>query len=396
MKMKRSIHNIYYAWRYYMIGRDAYLKCAQREYVNNLTNMILGGAVFSILTIFAIVNWSYYGPFATTFFSLLTVASVLYTAVCIYKYKQHRRGEKIGHRFIYGMMFGAYIVVMLSSIYIDVMLSPTAVAIIFMTLLAGGVLFLPAIAILSLLLNLGVLVVHATKTFVLVNPECCWVCELAPVTFGVVVAVSFSWYVNMHKMVAAYNKIELEKERDQYLAQSTMDELTKLANRRAFMQKFERYLKNGRERDNFLCCAIIDIDFFKLYNDHYGHVSGDECLRKIGEALSRPFKAPSAYAARVGGEEFALIWFTEEKNECENIVSQLLNRIIDLDIPHEKSEAARHVTVSIGAYVAPVGMHDNQDIMYNLADKMLYEAKEGGRNRAVVLDENGEKYIVSS
>ncbi|MDR2182901.1 MAG: GGDEF domain-containing protein [Clostridiales bacterium] len=393
--MKLPLRKTFAAWQYYTIGHDAYIKCVEREYANNLTNMILGGIIFSIFMIFATVNWSHYGATAAIMFPSLAAASALFAAASIYKYRQHRGGKIISKKLLYAMTISAYAVIMAISIYIDVMLSPTAVSIIFMTLLAGSVLFLPAVAMLSLLFNLGVLVVHAAITFSVVNPECCWICELAPATFGVVVGVSFAWYVNMHKMVATHSKIELEKERDQYLAQSTMDELTKLANRRAFMQKFKRYMKSGRDRDNFLCCAIIDIDYFKYYNDHYGHVAGDECLRKIGEALSEPFEAPSAYAARVGGEEFAMIWFSEKKHDGKNIILQLLKRIKGLDIPHEKSEAAQHVTVSIGAYVAPFGMHDNQDIIYNFADKMLYEAKEGGRNRAVVLDENDEKYSIT-
>ena len=394
--MKKIAHNIFNAWRYYMIGRDAYTKCVDTDFANNLTNMILSGVIFFMFTIFAIVNWGSYGTLEAILFPSLAIMSLLFTAASMRKYKQHRIGKKVSNRFIFAMMLGAYTAVMLSSVYIDVLLTPTAVAVIFMTFLVGGVLLLPAIAILSLLMNLGVLVIYTAFSLVVITPECCWVCELAPAAFGMVVGVSFAWYVNMHKMVAAYNKIELEKERDQYRAQSTMDELTKLPNRRAFTQRFERYLKNRREKDNFLCCAVIDIDYFKYFNDRYGHVAGDECLRKIGEILSKPYENPSAYAARIGGEEFALIWFGEKKEECEKTVLQLLNRIKELDIPHEKSEAARHITVSIGAYVAPSGMHDSQHVMYNLADNMLYEAKEKGRNRAVVLDENSEKHTIYS
>jgi len=392
--MKQLAHKIFDWWRYYTIGRDAYVKCVDREYTNNFASMILSGIVFTVFMIFAIVNWSNRQTVGAVMFPILTIVSILFTAFCIFKYRQYKSGKEVSNRFIFVMMLGAYIVVMLASIYIDVLLSPTAVAVIFMTLLAGGVLLLPAIATLGLLINLGVLAVYTAFSLAVITPECCWVCELGPATFGVAVGVSFAWYVNLHKMIAARNKMELEHERDQYRAQSTMDELTKLANRRAFAQRFDRYLKSRREKDNFLCCAIIDIDYFKYYNDHYGHVAGDECLRKIGEALSQPFEASSAHAARIGGEEFALIWFEEEKDACKNVVSQVLNRIKELNIPHEKSEAAQHVTVSIGAYVAPSGSHDSQDAMYNLADNMLYEAKKGGRNRAIVLNENGEKHTI--
>ena len=392
--MKRQKHNIFDWWRYYTIGRDAYTKCIEKEYANNLTSLILCGIIFSIFMVFAIVNWQYYGPVETALFISLAIVSILFSVTALHMHKKHKGGAQISSRFIFNMMLAAYAVIMLASIYIDVLLSPTAVSVVFMTLLAGGVLLLPAIAPLSILFNLGVLATYVIFSLIVITPECCWVCELAPVTFGVVVGVSFSWYVNMHKMVATYNKIELEEERDQYRTQSTIDELTKLNNRRAFMQRFERYLTGSREKDNFLCCAIIDIDYFKNYNDHYGHVAGDECLRKIGGALGAPFDVSSVYVARVGGEEFAIIWFEEKADGCKVIISQLQQRIKELNIPHEKSEVAHHVTVSIGVYVAPNGMHSDHNTIYNYADNMLYEAKESGRNRATISGKDGNRYVM--
>ncbi|MCL2574617.1 MAG: diguanylate cyclase [Defluviitaleaceae bacterium] len=388
------MRGIFNSWRYYTIGQDAYKESLDRQYPSNLASMALSGVIFFLFSIFAIVNWRTYGIIEAILFPLLAVSSILFAVAAIVKHKGYKNGKQVSNRFIFCMMLVSYIVVMISSIYIDILLSPTAVAVIFMTLLAGGVLLLPANAVLSLFMNLGVLALYVIASLVFVTPDCCWVCELGPVTFGVVVAISFSWYANMHKMIAQHKEIELEKERDQYRTQSTLDELTGISNRRAFVQRFERYLKNSRGKDNFLCCAIIDIDYFKNYNDHYGHVMGDNCLRQIGAALSEPFEISSVFPARIGGEEFALVWLDEEKDGYKSIISQVQKRVTALEIPHEKSKVSQYLTVSIGAYIVPSDMQNDQTAMYNLADNMLYEAKNTGRNRAFVSCGDGEQFVL--
>jgi diguanylate cyclase (GGDEF)-like protein len=198
------------------------------------------------------------------------------------------------------------------------------------------------------------------------------------------IGIIFGWHVIKNKLSLASIANKMEDERDNYFDQSTVDELTQLKNRRDFMNTFKRAIANHRPSDNFLCIAILDIDFFKRYNDCYGHPKGDECLRNIGGALKDLQNNLNIYAARVGGEEFALIWFENEAANIENVASLINTTIRRLNIPHEKSDTAPYVTVSIGIHVVRCGVSDDIDTLYNLADKALYSAKKDGRNRAVI------------
>jgi diguanylate cyclase (GGDEF)-like protein len=186
----------------------------------------------------------------------------------------------------------------------------------------------------------------------------------------------------------------LEDERNSYFDQSTIDALTKMKNRRDFMQTFQRYLSNYRTSDDWLCVAICDVDFFKNYNDHYGHPMGDDCLRSVGGVLNELMESQSVYAARVGGEEFALLWFENDLTHIDTIIHHITDKISDLNIPHEKSKVCTHVTLSIGIYVEPCGSSTDAEALYDLADRALYTAKEGGRNCAVVNGANIKEYKI--
>jgi diguanylate cyclase (GGDEF)-like protein len=171
--------------------------------------------------------------------------------------------------------------------------------------------------------------------------------------------------------------------------------LTQLRNRRDFQQTFKRYLSNYRTSDNWLCIAILDIDFFKFYNDHYGHPKGDDCLRCIGKVLNGLSDAFDVYSARVGGEEFALLWFENDASHVDTVVSRLQELIKEQKIAHEKSKVSPYVTVSIGVFVEPCGSPNDTQTLYDMADKALYTAKEGGRNCAVVYGDTIEEYKIT-
>jgi diguanylate cyclase (GGDEF)-like protein len=130
----------------------------------------------------------------------------------------------------------------------------------------------------------------------------------------------------------------------------------------------------------------MDIDFFKNYNDHYGHSQGDECLRSIGKVLNSLSDSMGVYAARVGGEEFALIWHEKETMHIDDTVSRIQQMINELNIPHEKSKVSSHITVSIGIHTIRCGTSNDGHSLYENADKALYEAKRSGRNRAIIYE----------
>ena len=150
------------------------------------------------------------------------------------------------------------------------------------------------------------------------------------------------------------------------------------------MQTFQRFIVNPRQPDNYLCLAIIDIDFFKRYNDHYGHPKGDECLRNIGKVLNSLNESMNIYVSRIGGEEFAMLWFDKDVLNAKEIAAKVNQMIRDLNIEHEHSEIAPYVTISIGVHISLCGTIKDKQILYDLADKALYAAKTSGRNCAVI------------
>jgi two-component system glycerol uptake and utilization response regulator len=205
----------------------------------------------------------------------------------------------------------------------------------------------------------------------------------------------FSWHIAKLRLGLELSTGMLEEERQKYFNESTIDELTQLNNRRDFMSTFKRYLKNYRTSDDWLCISISDIDFFKLYNDNYGHPQGDMCLRSIGTAFKKLHDKLGVYVARVGGEEFAMLWFEKDSSNVNNVVSTMKQYIKELDIIHEYSSVSKYITMSIGVYIERLGSPSDIQTLYDLADKALYAAKGSGRNCAVINGSGIEQYRIS-
>ena len=165
---------------------------------------------------------------------------------------------------------------------------------------------------------------------------------------------------------------------------SFTDSLTGIANRRRFDEMLEvEYERHCRKRST-LAVILLDIDFFKNFNDEYGHVGGDECLRQVGQALSKCVNRSSDLVARYGGEEFACLLPETGRNGVMVIAERVRHAIEELRIPHRRSDVSAFVTVSLGA----VAVHRNSgktalDIMRK-ADELLYRAKRNGRNRVAL------------
>ncbi len=165
---------------------------------------------------------------------------------------------------------------------------------------------------------------------------------------------------------------------------SITDALTKLYNRRYFDFILQKEFRNSRFKGNDFALFLIDVDFFKNYNDFYGHAKGDEALKSIALLLKEFEKMYVDYAFRIGGEEFALIALNKSDDEVELIAQRIITEIQKLQIVHEKSAISKHITASVGAVNVPANMDgiSSEDI-YNIADNNLYEAKKNGRNLAV-------------
>ncbi|UJF33418.1 sensor domain-containing diguanylate cyclase [Paenibacillus hexagrammi] len=177
--------------------------------------------------------------------------------------------------------------------------------------------------------------------------------------------------------------VELE-EANRWLEKQTLaDGLTGIANRRHFDEESQRLLRKAKNDNTGFCLLLMDIDCFKGYNDTYGHLAGDECLRKVARALDTMARQEGGMAARFGGEEFAYI-ACGASDELSGLAEQAVSGIRALTIPHAASGAAAHVTISCGM-VTWMAHTDHEppglQLLIQKADELLYQAKQSGRDR---------------
>ncbi len=159
------------------------------------------------------------------------------------------------------------------------------------------------------------------------------------------------------------------------------DGLTGVANRRQFdqflAQEWRRLIRSQQPLSLILC----DIDFFKLYNDYYGHPAGDTCLRKVAQTLKKVVKRPHDLVARYGGEEFAIVLPATDINGAMVVAREIHQQLHSLKIPHLKSPVQKYVTLSLGvASVIPDQLR-YPEALVKIADQMLYQAKQQGRDQ---------------
>ncbi len=166
---------------------------------------------------------------------------------------------------------------------------------------------------------------------------------------------------------------------------SITDELTSMFNRRHFNTLFPQELARARREQKTIGLMIIDVDFFKNYNDNYGHQRGDEALRLIAAAIKTQLRRAGDFAFRIGGEEFAVIVTADDGQEISRTAENLRRAVEALRLEHAHSKASSVMTVSIGMKIVRYGGAEifDTDFIYRLADDALYRAKDSGRNRVV-------------
>ncbi|MDE8601766.1 GGDEF domain-containing protein [Marinomonas sp. RSW2] len=168
---------------------------------------------------------------------------------------------------------------------------------------------------------------------------------------------------------------------------SLTDSLTNIANRRAFDQRLAYELSSDRVIQTDLSVVLIDVDFFKQYNDTYGHASGDEALQKIAMMLSHTIQSSTNMIARCGGEEFVAILPNKTAKEA-NLVAQHIMQAINLaNIKHSMSKISDRITISLGVATRIKGEVSDIDTLMKKADIALYYSKNQGRNRATHIDD---------
>ncbi|MBI5109350.1 MAG: diguanylate cyclase [Rhodocyclales bacterium] len=164
------------------------------------------------------------------------------------------------------------------------------------------------------------------------------------------------------------------------------DGLTSVANRRSFDRSLNVEWRRASRESRTLSLLMVDVDYFKLYNDTYGHQGGDECLRRVAGAMSGVVKRSSDELARYGGEEFAILLPATDLRGAGVVAERIRGAVETLALPHARSQVARHVTVSVGAATMRATVQVEPTQLVGAADQALYCAKEQGRNRVAAVD----------
>jgi diguanylate cyclase (GGDEF)-like protein len=181
--------------------------------------------------------------------------------------------------------------------------------------------------------------------------------------------------------VRVKNHLELKRKSDILESLASMDGLTCLTNRRRFIETLDMEWRRATRSGTPLSLAMIDVDFFKAYNDHFGHIAGDECLRMIACALDNSIRRAGDLVARYGGEEFVALLPKTDLEGAVQVAETMRNEINALDIQHASPNVADRVTISVGVATMIPTVDDSCETLLNAADKALYEAKENGRNQ---------------
>lgn len=193
---------------------------------------------------------------------------------------------------------------------------------------------------------------------------------------------------DLYNNIIGYDAIRVDITDKKLVEQlSITDALTSLYNRRYFDKVFLQRINLAKRVEAILCFCMIDIDHFKQYNDTYGHQDGDETLKKVASSLQQTLNRDDDFVFRLGGEEFGLLYFTSKPQDAIDLANKTRTNIENLKIIHEKNSASAFVTVSMGVYI-----YDDEELtpdeIYKKTDKLLYKAKQNGRNTLITNEEN--------
>lgn len=172
----------------------------------------------------------------------------------------------------------------------------------------------------------------------------------------------------------------------QFKTLAERDALTRLANRRRFDEALQRSWMEGLRSSQALSLILCDVDYFKLYNDNYGHSLGDDCLMRVAQVIQQSTVLGSGLAARYGGEEFVVLMPKATAQEALAQANQIRERLVALQLPHEASKITDYVTLSLGVATLTPTMNLPMGALVEQADVALYAAKQSGRNQAKLYD----------
>jgi diguanylate cyclase (GGDEF)-like protein len=210
---------------------------------------------------------------------------------------------------------------------------------------------------------------------------------IVAITLIFATVLSFIYRTNRRLSKEIQTRIQTQQELQNlinlYETLSITDELTQLYNRRHFNELFLQEINRAKRDCRQIAFLMLDVDFFKNYNDTYGHLQGDTTLKAIADVLKHYSKRAGDFAFRLGGEEFGLIISTSSYEEARKLAEAIRQSVADLAIEHKASAISDVVTVSIGLSFYKCPLQLDVDTFYKEVDDNLYAAKEQGRNRVV-------------
>jgi len=204
-------------------------------------------------------------------------------------------------------------------------------------------------------------------------------------TLPIIFVIFILYFINKSSQNERRLKEEINQRKQKELELlATVDPLTSLYNRRKFDDILKISYNNAKRNDSSIGILFMDIDYFKFYNDNYGHAKGDECLIEVAKVLKDTVKRSTDYVARYGGEEFVIILINPNYDTMKILSKNILNAIKEKNIEHKYSKVANYVTLSIGGSLVDFSKNINKNIsmqeLVKIADDMMYEVKESGRN----------------
>jgi diguanylate cyclase (GGDEF)-like protein len=202
----------------------------------------------------------------------------------------------------------------------------------------------------------------------------------------IIIAVLIISYAIFSSIQSSHTKLEiatkkLKKLNKQLENVSYTDTLTSMHNRRYFNLVYERELKRAKRTHSYITFMMLDIDFFKQYNDTYGHIEGDYALKSVAKVLKDTLQRPSDFVFRLGGEEFGVLLTQTDESSSAKLARDIGNAIKAREIKHSESKVNKYLTISIGIACCIADDSLNDEMLMTRADEMLYEAKEDGRDR---------------
>jgi len=215
------------------------------------------------------------------------------------------------------------------------------------------------------------------------------VSRLAIILVLIIIAVLVISYSVFRSIQTDHTKLEIATNKLKKLNKklenvSYTDSLTSMHNRRYFNLVYARELKRARRTHSHITFMMLDIDFFKQYNDTYGHIEGDFALKSVAKVLKDTLQRPSDFVFRLGGEEFGVLLTQTDETNSAKLAGHICDAVRDRQIKHEASKVNEFLTISIGVICCIADDALNDEVLLIRADEMLYEAKDTGRDRYVI------------